>query len=111
MTTIVVLFNLKSDVSLADYEAWAKTTDIPTAGNLPSVDVFEVLKAEGLLMSDEKPPYQYIEFLKINDMDQFGKDISTEVMQKVASEFQSFADNPQFILASQLQGGLHGTVS
>jgi len=103
MTTIVVLFNLKSDADEAAYQAWAKKTDIPTAGGLPSVDKFEVLKAEGLLMSDALPPYQYIEILEINDMEQFGKDVSTETMQKVAAEFQSFADNPLFIMTSKVE--------
>lgn len=102
MTTIIVLFNLKQEANATSYEQWAKTTDIPTAGGLPSVDAFDVLKAEGLLMSENNSPYQYIEILKINDMDQFGKDVSSEVMQKVASEFQSFADNPLFILTSKV---------
>ncbi|WP_448212050.1 REDY-like protein HapK [Colwellia sp. MEBiC06753] len=102
MTTIIVLFDLKENVSISDYEHWAKTTDLPTAGNLPSVDQFEILKSQGLLMSDDKPPYQYIEILKINDMEQFGTDVSTETMQKVASEFQVFADTPLFILTENL---------
>lgn len=102
MTTIVVLFNLKASADEADYQAWAKQTDIPTAGGLPSVDVFEVLKTEGLLMSEDKPPYQYIEILKVNDMEQFGKDAGSSVMQKVAAEFQAFADNPLFIMTSKL---------
>lgn len=102
MTTIVVLFNLKDNVDIADYEQWAQTTDLPTASALPSVDTFELLKTQGLIMSEEKSPYQYIEILNINDMDQFGKDVSTEVMQKVASQFQSFADNPLFILTEKL---------
>lgn len=102
MTTIIVLFNLKADVSVADYEDWAQTTDLPTAGNLPSVDQFDVLKSQGLLMNDEPSPYQYIEVLKINDMDQFGKDVSTDTMRKVAGEFQAFADTPLFILTENL---------
>ncbi|GLP96329.1 REDY-like protein HapK [Paraferrimonas sedimenticola] len=102
MTKIVVLFNLKDDVAISDYENWARTRDLPIAGGLPSVDQFDILKSQGLLMSDATPPYQYIEVLAINDMDQFGKDISSEEMQKVASEFQSFADNPMFILCDQL---------
>ena len=102
MSTIVVLFNLKKEASVSGYEQWAKTTDLPTAGALPSVDQFEVLKSQGLLMSDEQPPYQYIEILRINDMEQFGADVSCETMQKVAAQFQSFADNPLFILTEQL---------
>ncbi|TKB43265.1 REDY-like protein HapK [Thalassotalea mangrovi] len=102
MTTIVVLFNLKPGVNETDYQQWARETDLPTAGGLPSVDSFEILQSQGLLMSEDKPPYDYIEILKINDMDQFGKDVSSETMQKVAGEFQSFADNPLFIMTSKL---------
>lgn len=102
MTTIIVLFNLKENVAINQYEKWAKETDLPTAGSLPSVEQFDLLKTEGLIMSDEQPPYEYIEILKINDMEQFGKDVSSEVMQKVAGEFQSFADKPLFILTSKI---------
>jgi hypothetical protein len=102
MTTIVALFNLQAGVDASVYHQWAKETDIPTAGGLASVDSFEVLKAEGVLMSEATPPYQYIEILKINDMDLFGQDVSSTTMQKVASEFQKFADNPIFIMTSKL---------
>lgn len=102
MPTIVVLFNLKKDVNVSEYEQWAKETDLPTAGGLPSVDQFEVLRAEGLIMSEDASPYQYIEILKINSMEQFGTDVSRDVMQKVAQEFQTFADNPLFISTSNL---------
>ena len=69
---------------------------------MSTLDSFEVLKAEGVLMSEATPPYQYIEILKINDMDQFGQDVATQTMQKVAAEFQQFADNPTFIMTSKL---------
>lgn len=102
MTTIVVLFNLKPGVDEAVYQKWARETDMPAAGGLPSVDRFDVLKAEGLLMSEATPPYAYVEIIDVNDMEQFGKDVSADVMQNVAAEFQSFADNPMFILTSKL---------
>lgn len=102
MTTIVVLFNLQAGVDESVYQQWATETDIPTAGGLASVDSFEVLKAEGILMSEATPPYQYIEILKINDMDKFGQEVASETMQKVACEFQKFADNPTFIMTSKL---------
>ena len=101
MTTIIVLFNLREDADKAAYEDWAKTTDLPTASNLPSVDKFEVLRTTGLLGGGEAP-FQYIEVLEVNDLEQLGKDAATATMQKVAAEFVSFADNPQFILTESL---------
>lgn len=102
MTRIVVLFNLKDAGSAADYEAWAKSTDLPTVNALESVDGFTVHRASGLLGTDAAPPYQYIEIIDVNDMSVFGEEVATETMRKVAAEFQAFADSPVFILTDAL---------
>ena len=102
MANVIVLFNLKADADAGAYEAWARSTDLPIVNGLDSVDRFQVLKASGLLMSDAAPPYQYIETIEINDMDVFGADISSDTIQRVAGEFQAFADNPMFILCEPL---------
>lgn len=101
-TRIVALFNLKPGVSAADYEAWAKSTDIPTVNGLGSVDKFEVFKSAGLLGTDDKPPYAYIEIIDVNDMGAFGGDVGTETMQTIAGEFQAMADDLVFILTDKL---------
>lgn len=101
-TKIVALFNLKTGVQAADYEAWAKTTDLPSVNRLKSVDQFAVFKSIALLGSETKPPYQYIEIIDVNDMDLFGSDVASEPMQKIAGEFQTMADDLVFILTDQL---------
>jgi len=101
-TKIVALFNLKPGVSVADYEAWAKTKDIPTVNGLKSVDSFEVYKSTGLLGTDDKPPYAYIETIDVNDMDGFGGEVSTETMQAIAGEFQAMVDDLVFIMTDRL---------
>ncbi|MFM7531325.1 MAG: hypothetical protein ACKO5J_02305 [Rubrivivax sp.] len=101
MTTVIVLFNLKDASQREAYERWAREVDLPTAGALPSVDKFEVLKASGLLTGGPSP-YQYVEILRINSMDRLGQDIGTPAMQSVAAQFQAFADNPLFILTESL---------
>ena len=45
MATIIVLFNLKSDVSKEAYEDWAKTTDLKIVRGLKSIDSFEVFES------------------------------------------------------------------
>jgi hypothetical protein len=94
---IIVLFNLRPGVDPAVYESWAAAQDIPTVRALPSIAGFEVAAATGLLGSDGKPPFQYVEVIDVADMDTFGTDISTPAMQKIAAEFQGFADNPVFV--------------
>ncbi len=102
MTRIVVLFNLKDAGSAAEYEAWARSTDLPTVNALQSVDGFSVHRASGLLGTDAAPPYQYIEIIDVNDMGVFGDEVATDTMRKVAGEFQSFAEAPVFILTDEL---------
>ena len=101
MQTIVVLFNLKPGVSADTYEQWARTTDLPIVNALPSVSGFEVLKTTGLLGGGEAP-YQYVELLRFASLDALFGDIGTEQMQKVAAEFQQFADSPLFMTTSAL---------
>tara|TARA_R110000868_G_scaffold301610_1_gene561998 strand:- start:82 stop:396 length:315 start_codon:yes stop_codon:yes gene_type:complete len=99
---IVVLFNLKPDCSVAEYEAWAKAKDIPTVNGLRSVDNFEVLKSVGLIGSDQSSPYNYVEIIDMNDMEGFGGEVSTEAMQAIAAEFQAMTSDLFFILTEKI---------
>lgn len=89
---LVALFNLKPGVSPERYEAWAGATDIPTVRGLGSIAGFEVMRVTGVMGAETPPPYRYIEIIDVADMDAFGRDVATEVMQKVAAEFQAIAD-------------------
>ncbi|WP_017671830.1 hypothetical protein [Blastomonas sp. AAP53] len=99
---IIVLFNLKPGVSASDYEAWARTRDIPGVNALSSVSSFTVHRATGLFGSDAASPYDYVEIIDITGMDPFVADISTPEFQAMAAPFQDYADNPQFILTEDL---------
>ncbi|MBK6598128.1 MAG: EthD family reductase [Proteobacteria bacterium] len=101
MTTVIVLFNLKPGASVADYERFARETDLPIVNKLPSVERFEVLKTAGLLGGGDAP-YQYVEVLRLKSLEALGQDVATEQMKNVAAEFRVFADNPQFILTETL---------
>jgi len=89
---VIALFNLKPEVSPDEYLAFARELDLPTVNALPSIDSFRVFRSTGLLFSDGAPPYSHIEIIDINDMDQFGRDASSEQMQAIAAKFQSMAD-------------------
>jgi hypothetical protein len=101
-TRIIALFTLKPGVVIADYEAWARSVDIPVVNRLPSIASFEVFKAVGLVGSDAPPPYHYIEIVDVADMTQFGTDVATQTMQDIAAKFQSMAD-VTFILTEKLE--------
>jgi len=103
--TLIVLFNLRRGVKPGAYEKWAQKTDVPIAGGLKSVKDFKVFRAEGILGSKKKPPYKYFEILHVTSLDGLFGDIGKEPrMQKVAADFQKFADNPTFIVTEKFAG-------
>ncbi len=101
MTTIVVLFNLKVGVNADEYEAWARSTDLPNVNGLPSVRSFRVLRSAGLL-GGAPSPYQYVELIEIDSLEQFRGEVKSEVMQAVAREFRNYADAPMFIVTRSI---------
>ena len=101
MTTLVVLFNLKAGVSVAEYEDWAQRTDLPNVNGLPSVRSFRVLRSAGLL-SGAPGPYRYVELIELTSLEGFRAEVKSELMQGVAREFRTYADAPQFVLTEDL---------
>ncbi|KPF87177.1 REDY-like protein HapK [alpha proteobacterium AAP38] len=100
-TRIIALFNLKPGIDRAAYEEWARAVDLPTVNALPSITEFAVFRSVVTLGSEAPPPYQYIEIIDVADMDQFGRDIAAEAMQKIVAQFQDMAD-VTFILTDKL---------
>ena len=103
MTYLIVLFNLKEGASPDAYEAWARSTDIPTVRGLKSNAGFDLWKTLSVRGSDKTPPYQYVELITIADMDQFGVDVATDLMKRVSGEFREFADSPMFIVSEKIE--------
>jgi hypothetical protein len=100
-TRIIALFNLKPGIDVEAYESWARAVDLPTVNGLPSIRKFEVFRTTGVLGSDAKPPYGYIEIIDVRDMGQFGEDVATPVMQSVASDFGGMAET-LFLMTEKL---------
>ena len=103
MTTVIVLFNLLPGISKSDYENWAKTTDIPNVKKLDCCTDFQVLRSNGLLNGSPDSPYQYIEIIQVNNMEQFKASVSTDKMQSIASQFREYAEDPIFILSESIE--------
>ena len=102
MSHLIVLFNLKTSKSRADYEAWATTSDLPSVNSLKSVDNCKILRSNGLMGSAAAAPYQYIEVIEINSIEGLIVDLEGPIMQKISAQFREFADNPIFIMADAL---------
>jgi hypothetical protein len=102
MTAIVVLFNLKAGVGVEEYEAWALGADLPNVNALPSVRSFRVLRAHGL-MSGARAPYQYVELIELESLEDFRGEVKSAAMQAVAREFRAYADAPLFIVTRSIE--------
>jgi REDY-like protein HapK len=103
MTTLIVLFNLKDGVSESDYEAFAKTLDIPTVKSLKSVSDFQVYKSYGIFGSEATPPYRYFEVIHFTNVEELVGDMGAEPkMAEIPAKFAEMADNPMFILTNSI---------
>jgi hypothetical protein len=101
MPALIVLFKLKPGASVEEYERWAAETDVPVVSRLDSVDSFRVFRLQSLLFGGGEPPYEYCEVIEVNDLDKLGEEIAQERIQAIAAQFQTFADDPVFIVAEQ----------
>ncbi|HEV2567426.1 REDY-like protein HapK [Sphingomonas sp.] len=99
---IIALFNLKQGASRGAYEAWARSRDLPDVRSLPSVQSFEVLRATGVLFSEARPPYDYIEVLDVSALDAFLGDCGSDKVAKLAQEMGAFTDGATFITTEAL---------
>jgi len=99
---IIALFNLKPGVSREEYEEWAKHRDLPGVRSLVSVKDFWVYRTTGLLFSDAKPPFDYVEVLDITRMDEFERDVAGEIVQGLAAEMGKFTDGATFMTTESL---------
>jgi len=96
VTTMMVLFNLKTATNKQAYEDWARGRDIPAVRSLPSVSAFNVHRTSDFSNPSEQTPYSYVEVIEITEMESFKNDIAQPAMQEVAKEFQRYADRPIF---------------
>ena len=94
---MIVLANLKDGVDPDDYERWILKSYAPAVRDLPSVEDWRDYRASGLLGSDAAPPYQYVVSLEVNDMDQLGRDMAGEEMQRLFSDLHDLAEVTQIM--------------
>jgi hypothetical protein len=97
VATIIVLVNLKDGVRPEDYERWVLESYAPAVRELPSVEDWRDFRASGLLGSGATPPYRYVVTLDVRDLEQLGRDMEGEEMQRLFSELHELAEVTQII--------------
>jgi hypothetical protein len=97
MPAMIVLINLKDGVSPEDYERWVLESYAPAVKSLPSVEDWRDYRASGLLGSDAAPPYRYVVTLEVGDVEQLGRDMQGEEMQRLFSELHELAEVTQIM--------------
>ncbi len=97
MTTMIVLVSLREGVNAEDYERWILESYAPAVRELPSVQDWRDYRVNGLLGSDAAPPYRYVVTLEVGDLEQLGRDMTSEEMQKLFPELHRFAEVTQLM--------------
>jgi hypothetical protein len=93
--TMVVLVDLKEDVSPEDYERWVLESYLPAVRELPSVGEWRNHRITGLLGSDAPPPFRYVVTLEVRDPEGLASDMRSSEMHERLSELHALADVTQ----------------
>ncbi len=97
MPAMIVLINLKDGVIPEDYERWILESYAPAVKNLSSVEDWRDYRVSGLLGSDAAPPYRYVVTLEVVDLEQLGRDVEGEEMQRLLAELHELAEVTQIM--------------
>lgn len=100
---MLVMFKLKDNVKAEDYERWAKDVNAPASRSLSSVDDWRLHRVDGLVGSSEKPPFDYVEMVQFNDLEKLFEDVSSEKMQKVAAELDTYTHGRVMLLSENIE--------
>jgi hypothetical protein len=95
--TMIVLVNLKEDVAPQEYEHWLQERYVPAILDLASVDEWRGYRVGGLPESGGEPPYEYVVWVGINDLEQLGKDMESEQVQRLLGELGRYAEVTQLM--------------
>ena len=97
MPTMIVLVNLKEDVTPQEYEIWLEERYVPAILDLASVDEWHGYRVGGLPKTGREPPYQYVVSVSINDLEQLGRDMESGQVQRLLGELGQYADVTQLM--------------
>ncbi len=97
MPTMIVLVNLKEDVSSEEYERWLQERYVPAILDLDSVDEWHGYRVGGLPEADGEPPYEYVVAVGINDLKRLGRDMESEQVQRLLGELGQYAEVTQLM--------------
>jgi hypothetical protein len=94
---MIVLVNLKEDVAPEEYEIWLQERYVPAILELASVDEWRAYRVGILPESSGDPPYQYVVSVGINDLEQLGRDLESEQVQRLLVELGRYTEVTQLM--------------
>jgi hypothetical protein len=87
---MIVLVNLKEGVAPQEYERWLQERYVPAI-------LDRGYRVGGLPESSGAPPYQYVVSVEINDLEQLGRDMESEQVQRLLGDLGRYADVTQLM--------------
>ena len=97
------MLNLKANQDPKEFENWLETVDMPFVRALPSVKSFDILRSQELFRSNKKPPYQYVEIIKLSSLKEFSEDYAKNAAQEVAMKFREFSEEPLLLISKSIE--------
>jgi hypothetical protein len=76
MNVVFFLNKLHGHITREEYEQWVRSVDYPTARSIPSIVDYTVARIEGILDGPDRPPFDYVERVVIEDLDSYRHDLA-----------------------------------
>lgn len=100
---LVVGLKLKDGISAEEYERFAKEVDKPTCeASLPSISEWHVHRAKPLPGSDEQPPFDYVEVVRLTSAEQLAEDLEGEVVAELDAGLSPLVEVPMMAVAERV---------
>jgi hypothetical protein len=92
-TSVFWFSKLKPGAEAAAYEQWVRNTDYRLAQGIDCIEHYRVHKLTGLVEGEGKPPFDYIEVLKVRDLEAYRKALREDpAIRQIIDEIGQFVD-------------------
>jgi hypothetical protein len=100
---VLILYKLKPDVTREDFEEWLRINNSAALHGIKRLKDFAVYRVEKRVMPPGDHSVDYFDLYDIPDIAGFvSEDIPSTAVRKDMEEFQGFAQNPEYLLATQV---------
>lgn len=101
MQVVMFLSKLRKSVEPEEYEQWVRSFDYEVTKSMSSVSYYRVHKVKEKLQGDA--PYDYIEYITINDYEKYKKEIYGETGETILAQWRNYIEKSDVVYCETIE--------